>query len=554
MSKKALIILKNLIKKRFYGVLILLGVLGVSAIFILLYWQKITNSGRLASFLPEQRTLGFVEFNLDPSHRETAQLSEWLGQNQTLNNHFQQLQQYIPHSDLFHQWWSGRGGLAVLSDSYGQRPELLIFLQQKDHGKVLEWINELVLDPGNDSLLEETYQGQKLLSFRSGQVYHLMLSGDWLILTENRDNLKLIAETLTGQHQSLHKSADYLKLASALPDQNIGWLYLNRNQTLNLLSHSSALATGDKAFFQLLLPMFRLFNSEAVSIQLTDNVGGAKQLEFKHLALFNRDKLSPPNLFNIDYFYHGYLDSLLPAGTGFHWGGVNMPDQANKLRAAMSGQSALDKVMQAGIRQAFQDFLTIPGGEPVDLDKFFSILSQEFLVFGRAVDDNAEFGMIIQSDNPADNLLTLQPFLRAIGSQLAGLLYGQARSFTLPDGTVGEELSPELTAAAFSTISIAGHPVEQLSISPSLNIYALVNSAEHYLLITTSSPLLEDMISLKPSSKSVSSYGLDKPLEVYHMNISDLPPLNSDLHPLKSVSIAKKFTEIGVLGVYQLKF
>lgn len=540
------------INQRLTGLLALVGVLLVLAIFSIFYWQKITAGEKLAKLLPADRTLAFLEFNLDPSRSETAELQKLLAQNPVVQAQFNYLISLAPHGDLFWQWFNGRGGVALLSNIQGQRIENVLFLQKTNQEKTLNWINELVLDPKNDVVLDEDYYGQKLISFRSGQTYNLMLTSDYLVLAENRDNLKLIAETIAGNHPRLREIPAYNQLISALPDQNILFLYLDRDKILSVLGRDNQFLAGRLANLKLYFPFLQLFSIEAIAIKLDHNQENKPVLSAKHLALFNQSKFPSPNLFATDYSYQGKLEYLLPEGAFFQAGGVNLLDQKNKLQAYFKNNSTVYDLLFSGAISGLRDTLQSPG-KKIDLDQnFFPLFPQEYLLFAQMGEDKPELGLIFQSENTANDLLKLKPLLEAFGPKLSAIFDSQVSPITLPDGTEGSELKPELVAPSTSTITVKGKTVEKMSISSGYNLYIFADQQSKVILVTDTLSVLENVIG-KTSASLKPNYGLDKPTEVYQLNLT-LSPYATFLKPLTSIDIARKFTEIGLLSTYQLGF
>ena len=544
--------LKIKINQRLSGLLAIVGVGLVLTIFSIFYWQKITAGEKLAKLLPADRTLAFLEFNLDPSRTETVELQKLLAQNPLVQGQFNYLMSLAPHGDLFWQWFSGRGGVAILSNAQGQALENVLFLQKTNQEKTLNWINELVLDPKNDVVLDEDYYGQKLLSFRSGQTYNLMLTSDYLVLAENRDNLKLIAETIAGKHSRLRELPAYNQLISALPDQNVFFLYLNRDKILSVLGRDSQFLAGRLAQFKLYFPFLQLFSTEAIAVKLERNDQNQPILAAKHLSLFNQSKFPSPNLFATDYSYQGNLEYLLPEGAFFQAGGVNLLDQKNKLQAYFKNNSTVYDLLFSGVISSLRDTLQSPG-KKLDLDQnFFPLFPQEYLLFAQMGEAKPELGLIFQSENPSNDLLKLKPLLEAFGPKLAAVFDSQVSPLTLPDGTTGSELKPELVAPSTSSITVKGKSVEKMSISSGYNLYIFADQQAKVILVTDTLSILENVLG---QTKTIpkSSYALDKPTEVYQLNLT-LSPYAAFLKPLTSIDIARKFTEIGLLSVYQLGF
>jgi hypothetical protein len=554
------------ISQRFTGLLIIFGALTVLAVFGLFYWQKISSREKLAMMLPADQTVAFLEFNLDPTAAETQELQKLLAQNPDLQANYDNLLSLIPHQQLFWAWFNGRGGLAVLSNQQGQGLETVIFLQKSSQEKTLDWINELVLDPQNDAILDEDYYGQKLLSFRSGQTYNLMLTSEYLIIAENRDNLKLIAETIGGHQKRLRQLPIYNQLISALPDQNIFFLYLNRDKVLQVLSHNSQFLSGRIAFFKLYFPFLQLFSVEALAVKLEHNAEQKPVLVGQHLSLFNQSKLADLDLFATDYFYDGQLEHLLPEGTFFSAGGANLLDQKNKLQAYFKNNSTIYDLLFTGVISNLQDGLESPGTK-LDLDQdFFPLFQKQYLFFanlptleGLATGmPQPNFGLILESDGVSNDLIKMEKVLFTIGPKLAALFDSKPMPITLPDGTVGSEMRVDLIAPAKKSLAIGDQEIEQIQFSANFSIYILTDLEQGRIILANQTSVISDIISQNaPTTVAATDYRLSKPSETYHLDLSKLASFSTEpapWSPLSTVTIARKFTEIGLLSTYQLGF
>lgn len=552
------------ISQRFAGLLVIFAVLTVLAVFGLFYWQKVNHREKLAMMLPADRTVAFLEFNLGSDQRETLELGELLKQNQALQDNYNYWLGLIPYNELFWQWFSGRGGVALLSNAQEQGLEIVLFLQKKDQEKILDWINELVLNPQNDAILDEDYYGQKLLSFRSGQTYNLMLSGEYLILAENRDNLKLIAETIGGRQTRLRQQPLYNQLISALPDQNVFFLYLNRAKLLQTMSRNGQFLAGRMAILKLYFPFLKLFSVEAMAVQLEHDQEKRPLLVTHHLALFNQAELPNLDLFATDYFYQGQLDNLLPEGTFFSAGGVNLLDQKNQLQAYFQNNSTLYDLLFTGVISSLRDTLQSPDGQ-LDLDKdFFPLFQKQYLFFASLPESDSSlaslqpaFGLILESDSLANDLMKLEKVLANIGPKLAALFDSKPVPITLPDGTNASEMRVDLLPLTNQKLSFAGREIEQMQFSANFSIFILTDTEQGRFVLSNNLDTIKNIVSQNGGVSSVRDYRLSKPGEVYHLDLTRLAagwPALKSWAPLKDITIARKFTEIGLLSIYQLGF
>lgn len=548
--------------RRFYGLMIIFAALAVLIIFAVFFNQKVSQREKLAASLPSDHTVAFLEYNFDPSRSDTKELQNLAAQNTLAQGALDFFNAVIPSPEQFYQWYGNRGGLALLQNQNGHGMSIALFLQVTNRDQAIAWLNQLVLDPKNDALIDEDYLGQKLISFRSGQTYNILLTGDFLIISENIDNLKMIADTVYGNRPALRNRSDYNKLISALPDQNPFFLFLDRGKLLDELGRSELFLAGHLSSYKLYFPFLNLVSTEGIAVNLTHTSDQKPQLTAQHLALFNPATLPTPDFFATDYSYDGNLEKFLPPGTFLTAGGVNLLDQKNKLSAYFKNRSSIYELLFSGMLSQLKDTVQNPGNT-LDLDQdFFPLFQKQYLFFAsqEAIQSGANkmpsLGLILESSSPESDSLKMEKILMVIGGKITSQIDAKPVAVTLPDGTQGKQLIATLSAPQKQSIQVAGHNAEQIQFSSDFSLFLYADTANKHLLITNSADVLSQLLASGNTASTV-DYALPKPTETYHLDIkqiSQLWPAAAVLKPLQSITIARKFTEIGILSTYQLGF
>lgn len=556
--------------RRIGALLALLLALLILMVYFCFYWQKLNNREKLASFLPAERTIGFLEYNLGPGREDTQKMYELAGQNPLFAKQISEIKTLIPAGELFYQWYSGKGGLAVLTTPNGQGYTPVLFLGRRDDAALKAWIDDLRLDSRIDTLRDEQYLGQTLISFQNGQIFNLLWTRDYLVVADNREALEQIAGTVAGKQPALRGQPDYNQLSSALPEQNIGFVYLNRSRLLAMLSKNSEFLSGRLAMFQLYFPFLNMFASEAASIRLENGDGRPVHLEIKHLSLFNRiyrnDARAGQFPFDeVDYSYSGRLERYLPANVVFRAGGANLLDQRNKMQVYFQDSSGLNDLIFAGTLKELEDALSSPP-QMADLDNnFFPIFQKNHLFYlGRDGQEAANkmgpwhFGLLIESDYPEADLLKLRKVVLAAGPRLTSQLTARPVQFTLPDGSTGTEMRAELQEPAFQTLSLAGEDVEQIVFSGDFSILLWADPESKLLVVSNSVGDLEQIIGNRANGKTAAApFLMTNPTESYLIDLDRLahsyPQLQSIL-PAKSLQMDRKFSSVGLLSITRLGF
>lgn len=543
---------------RLQGLIIILFALLILSVISIFLWQKFQNREEIARLLPTDRTIGFVELNL-AQDTDAARL---------LQNKFaaqiEVAKSYIPSREIFEQYFTGRAGLAFLTSENGQQIMPVLMVKYNNYEKVQDWLGSLLLDTDRKSMTEESAYGQKLIGFTKGQQFYTLISGNFLIFSEDKNILTSIAKTTSGQSQSLYQDAQYSQIYSALPQQDLGFLYLDSAKLWQTLGKSPQFLDRKLAEFQQFYPFLKLFSAEAIAL----NAGienGSPTLIARHLSAFNQASLPSPDFFQTDYYYTGNLDRYLPDHPLMAFGGSNLLDQKNKLSAYFKSSGELDDLLFSGSLKQLENYFkdnTPAGQDMLDIDRdFFPLFQGNYLLFFT----NPDFSLILESAQPANDLQKLQKLLTQISKKLLSSTLTTVLNTDLPDGTKSAELIPSPPAETTpTTLQILDHPVTKTTLGP-LSIF--LSASSKTVLATTSESEMQRLLSLQteatasvlsPSSFPRSTLQ-DKPTEVWTL---DLPWLLSQITapgsqlPIQPISLqgSRKFTEIGILSVYKIKF
>ncbi len=542
---------------RLGGLAIMLGVAVILVIFGYFYLQKVTQREKMAGFLPADRTVAMIEFNLENNREDVRTLQGALQQNAYIKMASASLSSLVPNPQQFEKWYSGRGGLAVISTPNGQDFSTALFLAVSDAGQVGEWLNSMLLDPKADAVLDEDYFGQKLISFKRGQTVQILWAKDYLIFSEDRELLENVAQTVAGRQLALRSLPVYNQIFSALPEQNIGFIYLDRSKLLSVLSKNDRFLSGRMAVFKLYFPFLNLLGSEGIAVRLERDDQNNPVLLAKHLSMFNQSVLPDQALFETSYFYSGKLEKLLPGEHLLLAGGVNLLDQKNKLYSYLNNGSSINDLLMGGMESSLSDALS-SGSSKVSLDAdFFPVFQKEYLFFaGSGAAGLADFGLLAETEHPQNDLLKMQKVILAVGPKIAAQLLAKPVPMTLPDGTTGSEMKAELTGPLVSTKNYDGNQIEQIEFAPQFSLYLAADEKNQYLAVSSSLPALRGILqNVESSANRPMEYSLNRPTETYYLDLQKLltlvPGLSEPINPLKYLKVARKFTEIGILSTYQ---
>lgn len=557
---------------RLTGVLLFilfLLIIGASAFFL---WQKLFYREEIARFLPAEQTLAFAEINLDQNSPELQQLFKLSSANPYLNQQsFQNLLDNIPpQSKDFQKWFAGRLGAALIAQPH-QNPAPILLLKIKDNDKMLDWLNNNFFQGNRSQLIQQDYFGQKMISFQTGQNYRLLISGNYLIISESQNALELIAQTTQNQNLSLKNHPDYNQIYSSLPQQNLAFIYYDTTKILASLSENPSFLDVHLATFQQFLPFLKIFSREAIAIYTDKDSNGKISLNAQQLSLFNKSILPTADFFNIKYFYNGALEKLLPQNTIATIGGTNLADQKNKIEAVFANQSTVQSLLFSGTLEKFKDTVFTPSAadqtnvtNKIDLNQdFFAILQSNYLFSVQTgTPGHLDFSLLIENKNAQNDQIKIQKLLLALAKNAASKTQTQTIEVTLPDGTKGQNIVGTSIEPQVTTEDVNGVTVQSIAISDSLNIYSV--AVDEKIFVSTNVTALLDMIS-KDKQKEPDQENpqlmpkLDHLTEYYSFDLNalstaiNLPQLQTYFLPLQQLKIGRKFTQIGVLSIYSFE-
>jgi hypothetical protein len=540
------------INSRFKGLLMAsfgFFMLFFAAAFLL---QKIENREIIAKFLPAEQSIGLIEINFDPDKPA----------NQLLISRYapelESLKSILPSSEYLQKMWGGKAAFALLKNQNGQSVIPVFFLKFNDYSRFQDWLISLQIDGQSDNLIEDNFYGQKVLSFRKGQQFNLLITGNYLVIAEQKSTLELIAKTTAGLTDSLYQTSQYNQVYSSLPQQNLLFAYLDSDKLLQVANKSPGFLEQRLSQFQLFYPFLKMFSAESIAVN-AELKEQKLQIVAQQLSSFNQAELPSADFFQTEYFYAGKLDQFLPDSpqTVFSFRGVNLLDQKNKLEAYFRDKSDLEKLVFSGsLEKIRQDFLSnnLTSRDQIDLDRdFFPLFQDEYLFFiSKDSQNNPDYSLVLYSSQPENALLKFKKVLGQLSIKLLAEESVRTVEKTLPDGTKSSEVVSDISPDSNSDqSSSAGNPVEIINLG-SLKVY--LQAYGNYLLASTSNQQIQShILAIQNGLQDIKS----PPLKFTEIWQTDLTWLK-DTFKLPSIagfeklSGTRKFTEIGILSTYQL--
>jgi hypothetical protein len=520
------------------GLIFLAIFLVLSLVSVFFLWQKIFYREEIAGILPADSTLAFAEFDVDPNSPQVQQFNQIFQSNPFLST--AGINQYshnlVPDLDQIQTWFGGRFGVALLSLNDHGNPAMVILAKVKDRQKATEYIN----------------------NSQQSQNFRLLDSPGYLLMSDRPEVFNLISQTLQNQSQTLQKHPRYNQIYSALPQQNLAFIYFDSSKIFASLAENPNFLDKKLSLFQKYLPFLSLFSADGISLYAEQQTG-KPALVAQQLSLFDQSKLPSPEFFRTSYRLNGNLLDLLPDQSDFKLASSHLQDQKNKLQQIFSDRSTVQELLFSGsLEQLKQTYL----GTSLDLDKdFFPLFENEFALSVDSLSAPA-FSLAMQMQNPADQQ-KVQNLLLTIAKQVDLESSAKKETFTLPDDSKGEAIVAHPVEPSFEQQQLEGHTVQKINFNGQLDLY--FTFIDNQLLASTSSENLQSMITkfITPSAGTAKPKSffqqLDGITEYYTFNLTkilgdlDQASLRIFIKPFSDLSIGRKFTEIGLLSIYRLE-
>jgi len=510
--------------------LILLSVVGY---FV---WQRVFYREELASLLPAEQTLAYAELNLDSASPQIQQFQTIFSSHPFLSSAgiLQSVNNFVPDYNQIKPWFGGKFGAALITTADHQNPVLVFLIKFSDRNLA-------------DLYVQNSAQSQN---------FQFLGASNYLLFS---DHPEVFAQfTQLNSNNSLSHTPRFNQIYSALPQQNLAFLYFDSEKIFTALAENPNFLDQKLSILQKYLPFLSLFSADGISIYAQNNNQTTPTLIAEQFSLFNSTKLPKADYFHTDYRLAGQLVDLLPEQSPVKLTSSHLQDQKNKLQQLFAGKSSVQELIFSGsLEQLKQNFL----GNDFDLDKdFFPLFENEF-AFSIDSIKQPSFSLILTIDKAQDEQ-TIQRLLLAIAKQVDLQSSVSKQTYILPDNTKGEQIIAHPVEPQLEQLQIEGHDTQKINFNGQLDLYFLVIG--NHLLASTSQSNLTQIITkeITPSQSTPAPkqffQQVDGITEFYSFNLAQIlqdlqiPQYNVFTKPFSNFSIGRKFTELGLLSIYRL--
>jgi len=401
--------LKTIFQKRNILLIILVTIIIIILLGVYLRFYRYSS---LARFLPQENTLGFVEYQYNPAYLEK------IGIDSKLLSSYLESNYNIKFSDL-ETWFNGQiGGSVHLIDN---SPVYTVFIGTNSPNNTIKFFSNLGFE--NEELEITSYKNFNVYTFPYSQNFYFVFLSNYVVVSDHQEIIYSILDSTVDYDLSLMNNSNYQKLMTNLPRHSDFFSYLNSNKLQDLNSINSP--------FSYLLPIFKdmafVINFNETSID-------------SHLfSLIDRNLLPDSDLFSErTKFKNLFAEYINPEKSFLYLGGSDLMGFFDKNSQILDEYNApLNLILESLIRDKIVDLF----GESIDFKRDILALFENDYTFSFSYDDNHKlhFSTYIEITDPRFVETKLKELV-SVFSKNASFMNPTVKKRTLPDGTIAEEL------------------------------------------------------------------------------------------------------------------
>lgn len=407
---------------------ILLVLIGLAVLIFIGYFlfTKLLRPQSLAELLPEEKTIGLVEFTFDQT--------QWKDLEEALKPYpaydlpkarafFEQLSSLNYGSDI-EPWLGRRAGIALFlghsSDVEASSPGYLLMAESNDHQKTVTALGV----PANPIEYQKffIYESPKLKSWFTFMNNYAVMAPSQEMLQHFIDDASL---------PKLSAGETYRKVANNLPVNGAIFVYADLDQYWEQLEVSpTAMSIMPSSQWKMLKPFFQLFKAAGISMRIEK--GRIITQIFTHI---DKQKIDAKGFIEYPTKYQGNLLALANEGTLFFTGGHDVARELSRLETIFQGGTNASPFTFEGILEAQKERFF---GKDINIkEDIYPLLLGEYLLTMEGTLQKPVINFFLKLDpenrNRFETLLTA--FIKA-----GGIFSPEVKEVTLPDGTKGREV------------------------------------------------------------------------------------------------------------------
>jgi len=539
---------KNQNKKiQFFGGFLIL-IMTVLLIWIAIFlFEKAFQAKPIAKFLPADKTILTLEFNIDKNNFQNIKTFELLKNHpefsqKNIIKFLEKSLNFNYEKDSFS--WLGRNLGIALIEVNGREGLIneLYFLELINNKKAEEYFAQK-----SDIIYYPEYKIYKLKNSKETletrglkPPQFLFFYDNYLIASSNKKVLDSLIESINTDKGKLYNSSRYRRLDDNLPFQEISYIYLDYEKIIKNYIEYLPLITKNVSSIKEMKPLISILSEEAISIVAQDN----KFLVKTFLSLNNNKENQELSLKSK---YEADLLKYVPKDVIAIWGGVNLSSTIEEFSKNIDKNLVLN-LIDSKLKNFFGNKVTFN-------ENISSLLDDEFVFTINKIknDYNYNYNLLVSMKEGDKQKKQIEDLIKSFIKNTAAFTT-EIVSHTMDDGSSYNEIIAVPDEIIKDQTSYKGINVFQISPEESdLKIsYAYV---ENTAIISSSIVVVKDTIDLlkEQGEDFKSSEKFTEFIEPIIKNSDQVNYINLEkldmLFPLKEFSSGKNYFNDGIITV-----
>ncbi len=412
-------------KKQILGGILTLIMLTILVVVGFLLFQKAFKPSPIASLLPEERVIGFVEINSNFNHSQLEKAFKLLKNHEKYSK--ENLIKYIEDSFLINyeneiKPWLGRVvGFVYIKSIKDEKLNTIYF------GEVFSETNAKDIFSKGSSTID--YKNNSIYVASNGN--SKVIIDDYLFMSDNSDILKEIIDFQDSSEKSLYDSENYRRIDDNMPLNKTAFIYIDFNQITDEFFQKFPYLSEKGLTKDRLEPFMDLLSSEGLSLIALDD-----KFALQSFLNLNRDNLSDAEYISTQEKYRADLTEYVSSDLLAFWGGENFEYQAKRLLESLSGNTEtadlFDKIIDTYTQKYF-------GPEINFKNDILPLFANEFAIALEQINNKNIYKLIIELEDPQSSAVTLHEIADNF-AEIGAFFEPEIVEHVLEDGTVSKEI------------------------------------------------------------------------------------------------------------------
>lgn len=524
-------------------------------------YHKFTQPQSIAEILPAEKTIGFLEINIDPMDSQTQQAFKQLKK----TPQYQEIETKVKAISLLQNidlvadlapWIGRRAGIALFKDNAGINVQVtpLLFIENRSQPETLKFMKSLAIN-ADDTLNEKTHQKHQVYNFTLGQTVHFTFINNYLVIGRTEKDIHTIIESQFSPEPKIASTSQFHRVRNNLPSTNFAFAYSNFDNTREALSKNSKLIKLKLQELKSAFPYLSLIDGVGVVAVAEEN-----KISLQYFNALDPQELNGQELISTDITYRPHLTKFIEKDIAFFAGGRDLATQIQVVTEILR-QEKTPSNFENDINNLFQRLF---GAEVSLTQDIFPLLDAE-VAFSQGISDEFnDFKFIIELNEPTADKAKFRKAVAAF-KKIAARFVTKKVERILPDGTQTMELVANPEAVEVFQTPYSGYNIESIKMGDNpwgVHFVFIKHQGQEVAIISSKLDSIKKTIDLiKNQAPSLNENPLyinevtrfishADALVFFNFKVYNLEEISPYLAPLRSAIISSNIFADGVSTIY----